>query len=118
MKLLNLTLDHFKGIGHFELSLPDGCSANIYGENSAGKTTLADAYFWLLFGVDSEGRSPGRSEDSGSKPRVPPAWTTAYPAPSHTRAGLLPSVGYTEKTSPSKTESQYPLRPATQPITT
>lgn len=59
MKLLNLTLDHFKGLGHFELSLPDGCSANIYGENSAGKTTLADAYFWLLFGVDSEGRSPG-----------------------------------------------------------
>ena len=57
MKLLNLTLDNFKGIKHFSLDLPDGCSAAVYGENGTGKTTLADAWCWLLFGVDSKGQS-------------------------------------------------------------
>lgn len=57
MKLLNLTLDNFKGTKHFSLDLPDGCSAAVYGENGTGKTTLADAWCWLLFGVDSKGQS-------------------------------------------------------------
>ncbi len=56
MKLLNLTLDNFKGIKHYELD-PKGSSMDIYGDNATGKTTLADAYFWLLFGKDSSGRS-------------------------------------------------------------
>ena len=29
---------------------------NIYGENAAGKTTVFDAFCWLLFGKDSENR--------------------------------------------------------------
>ena len=61
MKLLNLTLDNFKGTKHFSLNLPDGCSAAVYGENGTGKTTLADAWSWLLFGVDFAGQS-----DSGN----------------------------------------------------
>lgn len=56
MELLNLTLDNFKGIKHYELD-PKGSSMDIYGDNATGKTTLADAYFWLLFGKDSAGRS-------------------------------------------------------------
>ncbi len=61
MKLLNLTLDHFKGTKHFSLDLQNGCSAAVYGENGTGKTTLADAWSWLLFGVDFAGQS-----DSGN----------------------------------------------------
>lgn len=56
MKLLTLALDNFKGIKHYELD-PQGASMDVYGDNAAGKTTLADAYFWLLFGKDSAGRS-------------------------------------------------------------
>ncbi|MGX8702043.1 AAA family ATPase [Caproiciproducens sp.] len=56
MKLLNLILDNFKGIKHYELD-PKGSSMDIYGDNATGKTTLADAYFWLLFGKDSGGKS-------------------------------------------------------------
>ena len=56
MRLQNLTLDHFKGVGHFEFS-PAGRDADLYGDNATGKTTVADAYFWLLFGKDSAGNS-------------------------------------------------------------
>lgn len=61
MKLLNLTLDNFKGTKHYSLDLPNGCSAAVYGENGAGKTTLADAWCWLLFGVDSKGQSDSKN---------------------------------------------------------
>lgn len=61
MKLLRLTLDNFKGTKHFSLDLPEGCSAAVYGENSTGKTTLADAWCWLLFGVDSKGQSDSKN---------------------------------------------------------
>lgn len=61
MKLLNLTLDNFKGTKHFSLDLPDGCGAAIYGENGTGKTTLADAWCWLLFGMDSKGQSDSKN---------------------------------------------------------
>lgn len=61
MKLLNLALDNFKGIKHFELDA-QGVNVDIYGDNATGKTTLADAYFWLLFGKDSAGRSDSNFE--------------------------------------------------------
>ena len=40
MKILNLTLQNFKGIRHFNLDT-QGKDANIYGDNATGKTTLA-----------------------------------------------------------------------------
>lgn len=52
MKLLELTLENFKGVQKFSFT-PDGDNCKVYGANGAGKTTLADAYFWLLFGKDS-----------------------------------------------------------------
>lgn len=52
MQLLKLTLDNFKGIKHLELT-PNGKSISIYGDNGTGKTTIADAQYWLLFGKDS-----------------------------------------------------------------
>jgi DNA repair exonuclease SbcCD ATPase subunit len=56
MKILNLTLQNFKGIRHFNLDT-QGKDANIYGDNATGKTTLADAFMWLLFGKDSLNRA-------------------------------------------------------------
>ena len=56
MKLLNLKISNFKGIRSFELPL-NGGSAIVSGTNGAGKTSLFDAYSWLLFGKDSAGRS-------------------------------------------------------------
>ncbi|WP_085833523.1 AAA family ATPase [Clostridium merdae] len=61
MKLLSLILDNYKGIKHFELGA-QGANVDVFGDNATGKTTLADAYFWLLFGKDSAGRSDSNFE--------------------------------------------------------
>ncbi len=53
---MNLKITNFKGIRSFELPL-DGNSAIVSGTNGTGKTSLFDAFTWLLFGKDSSGRS-------------------------------------------------------------
>jgi exonuclease SbcC len=55
IKLKNLRLQNFKGIRHFETDFDD--VTNIYGRNGLGKTTIFDAFLWLLFGKDSSNRS-------------------------------------------------------------
>lgn len=52
IKLTNLKLVNFKGIKEFELNA-NGQDTNVFGENGTGKTTLFDAFVWLLFGKDS-----------------------------------------------------------------
>lgn len=56
LELLELSLENFKCYRKFVLS-PQGHSLNIFGRNYVGKTPLADAYFWLLFGRDTKGKS-------------------------------------------------------------
>lgn len=56
MKLISLRLENFKGIKELEIAI-DGENISIYGENATGKTTVADAFSWLLFGKDSKGRA-------------------------------------------------------------
>lgn len=53
--LKQLTLTNFKGLRSFTASF--GHLTNILGRNSSGKTTLKDAFLWLLFGKDSTGRT-------------------------------------------------------------
>ncbi|MBO8169992.1 MAG: AAA family ATPase [Thermoanaerobacteraceae bacterium] len=55
VKLLKLTLKNFKGIHHFVLDI-QGQNVNVYGDNATGKTTLFDAFTWLLFDKDSNNR--------------------------------------------------------------
>lgn len=55
MKLLKLKLENFKGIGKFEFN-PNGLNGDIYGDNATGKTTVFDAFIWLLFDKDSDNR--------------------------------------------------------------
>jgi len=55
IKLKTLNLENFKGIKKFTLAPRDKCQ--IRGANATGKTTLMDAFLWLLFGKDSQGKA-------------------------------------------------------------
>jgi len=55
LKLKSLKLKNFKGIKQFMLDT-QGHNINIYGDNATGKTTLFDAFTWLLFDKDSQNR--------------------------------------------------------------
>ncbi|MEA4965406.1 MAG: AAA family ATPase [Oscillospiraceae bacterium] len=54
--LRRLTLENFKGIRSLSLDFPTRC-CSIYGDNATGKTTIMDAYLWLLTGKDSRGNA-------------------------------------------------------------
>lgn len=53
--LQRLTLRNFKGIRDFTLET-NGGDVSIYGDNAVGKTTLFDAFTWLLFDKDSQNK--------------------------------------------------------------
>lgn len=52
--LKKLTLNNFKGIKEKEIEFTD--KTNISGDNATGKSTIFDAYSWLLWGKDSLSR--------------------------------------------------------------
>lgn len=54
IQLLKISLKNFKGITDKEIIVDDVTS--IYGDNGTGKTTIFDAFTWLLFGKDSTDR--------------------------------------------------------------
>jgi DNA repair exonuclease SbcCD ATPase subunit len=56
VRINKLFLRNFKGILALEI-YADGENLKIYGDNATGKTTVFDAFTWLLFGKDSLGRS-------------------------------------------------------------
>lgn len=53
IKLLTLHLHNFKGIKDLIVEA-DTKDLKIYGDNETGKTTIADAFYWLLFNKDSQ----------------------------------------------------------------
>jgi len=55
LKLISLKLRNFKGQRDF-LFEPNGKNASVFGDNGTGKTTLMDAFSWLLFDKDSTGK--------------------------------------------------------------
>lgn len=56
ISLAKLTLRNFKGIREYVLN-PDEANVSVFGDNAAGKTTLFDAFVWLLFGKDSQNKT-------------------------------------------------------------
>lgn len=52
--LRKIVIDNFKGMRHFELEI-ESMMTEIHGTNGTGKTSLYDAYLWLLTGKDSKG---------------------------------------------------------------
>lgn len=49
-----LRLLNFKGVRNLSIDF-DAAETNIFGRNGSGKTTVFDAFTWLLFGKDSQG---------------------------------------------------------------
>lgn len=69
--LKSLSLLNFKGIGELDITFSPN-NTFISGDNGTGKTTLFDAFTWLLFGKDSTGRSDSnfniKTLDENGKP--------------------------------------------------
>lgn len=56
IKLQQLTMRNFKGIPDLSLDF-DGKDTSIYGSNGTGKSTIYDAWLWLMTGKDSAGNA-------------------------------------------------------------
>ena len=54
IKLYSMVLENFKGISKLE-AVFNGKDVKVYGDNGTGKTTLFDAFLFVLFGKDSKG---------------------------------------------------------------
>ena len=69
IKLNTLAIQNFKGVKKFSANF-EGRDAVIEGANGVGKTTVYDAFLWLLFGKDSTGRKEFelRPLDKDNKP--------------------------------------------------
>ncbi len=69
MKLLSLRLRNFKGIRDFTLDARGG-NVDVFGDNATGKTTLFDAFTWLLFDKDSTNKKDFeiKTLDANNKP--------------------------------------------------
>lgn len=69
IELVKLSLRNFKGMKDFTLEL-NGESATVYGDNATGKTTLFDAFTWVLFDKDSGNKSQFdiKTLDTDNKP--------------------------------------------------
>lgn len=55
MRLITLRLENFKGIRSFTLDA-NGMDCSVFGNNATGKTSLYDAFLYLLFGKDSQNK--------------------------------------------------------------
>lgn len=71
INIKSLSLVNFKGIRFLDLNFSDTVTV-IAGDNGTGKTTVFDAFLWLLFGKDSTGRSDSnfniKTLDENGKP--------------------------------------------------
>lgn len=54
MKLDYIKIKNFKGCVEFEMH-PQAGETTVYGKNRAGKSTIADAFYWVLFGKNQSG---------------------------------------------------------------
>ena len=77
IKLINMKIANFKGISNREINF-DGVNMNIYGRNFIGKTSIYDAFCWILFDKDSSCNKNFdiKPLDENNKVRYPGADTT------------------------------------------
>lgn len=54
LRLMSMSVHNFKGISDLTITL-DGADMRVDGANATGKTSIVDAFMWLLFGKDSAG---------------------------------------------------------------
>lgn len=55
IKILSMKLENFKGIKSLDIEM-NGLNVKIFGDNATGKTTIVDAFLWLLFDKDSQNK--------------------------------------------------------------
>lgn len=67
IRLLRLELENFKGVKNAVYDF-DGKTATISGKNGTGKTSVYDAWCWLMTGKDSQGRVPADNGGFAIKP--------------------------------------------------
>lgn len=56
IRVVRMTLTNFKGIRYMEMNC-DPEVTNVFGDNATGKSTLMDAFLWVMFGKDSQNRA-------------------------------------------------------------
>lgn len=56
IKIISLKLKNFKGIKDLSIDF-NGEDTKIFGDNATGKTSVYDAFTWLLFDKDSQGKT-------------------------------------------------------------
>lgn len=56
IKIVRMTITNFKGIRSLEMNF-DPEVTNVFGDNATGKTTMMDAFLWVMFGKDSQNRA-------------------------------------------------------------
>ncbi|MFA5378491.1 MAG: AAA family ATPase [Dehalococcoidia bacterium] len=61
-----MTIQNFKGVTDLTVEFSPSVT-RISGRNEAGKTTIPDAFCWVLFNKDSNGKTPG-TDDFHEKP--------------------------------------------------
>ena len=71
MKLLKIFANRFKGSKELSVN-PDGQNISVFGENGTGKTTIWDAYNYVLFGKDSNWNSDFEIKTLGADGRAIP----------------------------------------------
>lgn len=69
IKIKSLTLQNFKGVKNAEIQF-DGHNMLIEGENGTGKSTIFDAFTWLLFGKDHAGQDQTQFDIKTIDPRT------------------------------------------------
>jgi hypothetical protein len=69
LEIDRIAVKRFKGVDDLEIEL-GGLDATVRGDNATGKTTIADAWSWLLWGKDSRGRTDFAIKrlDAGGEP--------------------------------------------------
>lgn len=56
VRIVRMILANFKGLRSLEVNF-DPEVTNVFGDNATGKTTMMDAFLWVLFGKDSQNRA-------------------------------------------------------------
>lgn len=88
VELRKLTLKYFKGKQNLEVNFTYPETV-IMGENGTGKSTVSDAWHWLLFGKDSTGRSVKTATSDGFELKTLTADNVFIPNVDHEVIGEL-----------------------------
>ena len=66
LSLEKINITNFKGIRSLSIDFAD-TETHIFGMNGSGKTSIPDAFCWVLYNKDSHGNAPG-SDNFREKP--------------------------------------------------